>query len=95
MGFVVGVIYALVADKIGRRYPVTVGFSFLNATLWILGGLYYRKGTGKAASIVLVMITCAWNAADGVVTNNYYLMASELPSALLRSKQPKIEERSG
>ena len=80
------VIYALLADKIGRRSPVTMGFTFLNATLWVLGGLYYRTGTSKATSIVLVVICCAWTAANGIVTNNFYLMASELPSAQLRSK---------
>ena len=39
-------------DKVGRRYPVSIGYSIMNLTLWLMGILFY-VGSEKAHSALV------------------------------------------
>ncbi|GFZ44385.1 hypothetical protein JCM24511_02107 [Saitozyma sp. JCM 24511] len=76
--------FALVVDKIGRRRPVTISYTFTSLSLWLIGALYYVDG--HAAQIVLLVLCCVWSGAFTIMSNIYWVMAAELPSAHLRIK---------
>ncbi|KAL1409207.1 hypothetical protein Q8F55_006040 [Vanrija albida] len=75
-------------DKFGRRVLVAPALSITCLSLWLLGALFYapREDVGKA----LLFICALWTFAFTIMGQSYFLLAAEIPSALLRVRTMSV-----
>ncbi|KAJ5377257.1 uncharacterized protein N7496_004666 [Penicillium cataractarum] len=81
-------IWALSTDFIGRRLLMNIFETIVVVILFVVGGLWWTGATtgNAAASHTLLVICCIWSFAFTFNSMAYYLMAAEIPSAILRVK---------
>lgn len=84
-------------DRFGRRILVAPALTVTCFSLWLLGALFYvpREKAGPAlvsdphlcAPLTPQLFVCAlWTFAFTIMGQSYFLLAAEIPSALLRGK---------
>ncbi|KAJ6007397.1 hypothetical protein N7540_011373 [Penicillium herquei] len=80
--------FAVCTDYIGCRLIMNIFETIVVVILFVIGALWWTGATtgNAAASHALLVICCIWSFAFTSNSMAYYLMAAEIPSAILRVK---------